>query len=104
MQRDLLTKLIEGPHLLYITGAGVDFQIVQAVLESVPHFVLGPFCWIVRPPRDRAKFAEKLKAALPALPEKSELLLCPISDARIFHGKQGGFGLSAWLKEHGNVA
>jgi len=104
MQRDLLTKLIEGPHLLYITGDEVDFALVQSVVESVPHFVLGPFCWIVRPPpRARDRFVEKLEAALPALPNKSELLLCPVSDARLFRGKQGGFGLQQWLKAHGNV-
>lgn len=70
---DLTTKLINGAHLLYIAGDEVDYLAVEVVVKSVPHFPLGPFCWIVTPPAgDRGPFADRLKEALPALPNKCE--------------------------------
>ena len=101
---DAITKLIEGPHLLYVSGDDVNFERVQAVVEIVPHFVLGPLCWLVRPPRDRNQFAERLQAAMPEAPRKSEYLLCPVSRYSMFHATQDGFGLSAWLKQYGGDA
>ena len=98
--RDVVTHLIEGPHLLYVNGEDVDFERVQKVVETVPHFALGPLCWLVRPPPDRNQFAEKLRASLPEAPRKSEILLCPVSRFGMSHGTEGGWGLSAWLNEH----
>lgn len=100
---DAITKLIAGPHLLYVSGDDVDFNQLQSVVETVPHFQLGPFCWLVRPP-DRNRFAETLRVALPEAPRKSELLLCPVSRYSSFFGTQGGLGLSVWLKKYGGSA
>ena len=93
-----MTQLIQGPHLLYVAGEGVDFGAIQKIIDTVPHFNLGPFCWLVRPPQ-RDIFTDQVKKALPHAPLKSEFLLCPVSRNAFVHTTQGG-GLNEWMKKY----
>jgi hypothetical protein len=91
---------LSWPHLLYVSG-DVDYAHIQAVLSDYDHFPLGPQCWIVKGlgANRRESLHERLKAVLPRLPEKAELLLCPLSPNRFLDSQQDGFGLYAWLKK-----
>jgi hypothetical protein len=103
----ILVAALSGPHLLYISGDDLDHEAIQTVVNELPHFVLGPFCWVVKPPssQERTIFADKLQAVLPAPPSKHEFLFCPLlSNARFLRTSQGGLGLKDWLKKHENIS
>jgi hypothetical protein len=101
--KDMIDKLINGPHLLYITGDDVNFKMVESIVKTVPHFPMGPFCWLVRPV-NRNVFIKSLEKALPEGPLKSEMFMCPVSRYSMLHTTQGGNGLEGWLKQHGGEA
>ena len=91
-----------GPYLLYLAGSAVNFEQVQRLVETVPHYQLGPFCWIVLPPTERIReFADELSMALPGENDEAEALLCHLSRSAIFHRNRGGLGLIEWLKKIG---
>jgi hypothetical protein len=92
----------DGIYLLYATGDGVDFERLQRQVESVPHFNLSPFCWLVLPPPQGVHaFSESVSWALPLEDGKAELLLCHLAKSSILHGNAGGLGLSEWLRNNG---
>jgi len=91
-----------GVYLLYVTGDGVDYAKLQEQLKEVPHFGLGPFCWLVLLSEQAARpFSDAASFALPMEGGKAELLLCRVSQTGIVHGNAGGLGLVEWLKKNG---
>jgi hypothetical protein len=88
---------IKWTHLLYLGGDELDWE---RVISAVPSYQLGTHCWLVRPEPDREQFFARIEAALPQLPNASEILFCPVSNARFLRSGQGGLGLDAWLKEY----
>ena len=93
-----------GPYLFYLAGGGVNFEQVQRLVETVPNYQLGPFCWIILPPTNRIReFSDAVSMALPTENDKAEALLCHLSHSAVFHRNSGGLGLVEWLKEIGDL-
>ena len=94
-----------GPYLFYLAGEGVNFEQVQHLVETVPNYQLGPFCWVIFPPTSRIReFADAVSMVLPTRSDKAEAFLCHLSHSAIFHRNGGGLGLVEWLKEVGYLS
>ena len=90
-----------GLYLLYVNGAGTDFEEVERAVAKVPNHPLGPMCWLVLPaPQGIREFADAVSMAMPSAAERAEVLLCHLSGSTIFHNNQDGWGAVAWLKKH----
>jgi len=87
-----------GIYLLYVNGDGVDFEKVQQLVGAFPHYVLGPLCWLVRPPQQEIQsFSDAVSLAMPSGGDRAEVLLCHLSGSSIFHNNEAGWGLVPWL-------
>jgi hypothetical protein len=75
----------KGIYMLYATGDGVNFENLQRIVGQVPHFDLGPFCWLISlPPESAPQFAETASLSLPSEDGKAELLLCYLEKTGMF--------------------
>ena len=99
MTTDELKAQLSGPHLLYVSGEDVDYERIEQLLASRDHHSVGTHCWLLRALPDRDLLADAIRAAMPASPKQSELLLAPVSPHHILYATQQGFGLYAWLSK-----
>jgi hypothetical protein len=91
-----------GPYILYANGESVDFERLQRAIDNVPHFPIGPFCWLVILEAESAvQFTDSASLAIPTDGDKAELLLCRLEKTAVAHIQAGGFGLAEWLHKQG---
>jgi hypothetical protein len=90
-------KPSDALHLLYLSGADVDYESVSKTLAGYDAYELKPHCWLVRQVPDVNTLVRQMHAIFPKEFQKVQFLLAPLSKEMYTAALGGGDGLSQWL-------